>query len=123
MPERQFTLVDGSGCIAQRLLDIVHAELRKLAEDLVSAHPFGHHANDRGDGDPGPLDARNATHDQVVDGDPLKAHMPIVTVKIAVARPLGSRLSCLGSLAWKVTDGLVVTSFRGGQRVSVGPLE
>jgi hypothetical protein len=68
--ERDRALIDPRGGEPQRLADILLAQLRILVEQRRDRGAVGDHAHEHHDRSTGASDARDATHDPVIDADP-----------------------------------------------------
>ena len=68
--ERDRALIDPRGGEPQRLADILLAQLRILVEQRSDRGAVGDHAHEHHDRSTGASDARDATHDPVIDADP-----------------------------------------------------
>ncbi len=54
--------------------DVVPFKIGIVSQDLLHAHPFGHHPDDGCDGNAKAANARRTTHLVRLDSDPVKAH-------------------------------------------------
>ncbi len=69
MKQREFPFTHCFGRKTKRGMDVLRFQVRIGAEDLVSCHAFGDHANDGRDWDAQPPDARDTIHLLWINGD------------------------------------------------------
>ncbi len=80
-------MIDSSGGELERFAYVIGGELGEVNEDLPSGHALRDQADQRGDRDAGPPDARHARHDSVIGDDPLEGHGTRVTAQWLAISP------------------------------------